>query len=210
MNWFWIFVFVVGAWVIVTYNRLVTLRRRCKTQWLQIDVMLKRRFELIPQLVTVIKAHQEFEQGTLEHVTQMRTAVDNASSHAERLAAEGKLSAALGTMLVVAEKYPVLKQQHLTAQLIDGLIDTEEKVRYDRQFYNDTVVKYNTALESFPDSLVGKWFGFTHELLEKDSFDTRQNLLHRINRRSRTCNRGRRMGHRSGRQNAQRARADSG
>jgi LemA protein len=168
MNWILILIFVIGAWTIVTYNRLVTLRRRCKTQWLQIDVMLKRRFELIPHLLTVVKAHQEFEQGTLEHVTQMRTDVNSASTPVERMAAESKLTAALGSLFIVAEKYPALKQEQLTAQLLDGLIDAEERIRYDRQFYNDTVVKYNTALESFPDSLVGKWFNFEKELLFGD------------------------------------------
>ncbi|MCB9357582.1 MAG: LemA family protein [Calditrichaeota bacterium] len=168
MTYFLLALALLLGWGVFIYNRLITLRRRCKTQWLQIDVMLKRRFELIPQWVTVIKAHQEFEQGTLDRVTQMRTAVDNANTHGARMEAEHKLGAALGSMFIVAEQYPQLKQEKLTAQLLDGLIDTEEKIRFDRQFYNDTVVKYNTALESFPYALVGKWFGFRREELFGD------------------------------------------
>lgn len=160
MTWFIVLALALVGGVIFLYNRLVTLRRRCQTQWLQIDVMLKRRHDLIPELVTVVKAHQEFEQGTLESVTRLRTAVDNSKNLSERMQAESKLGAALGSMFVVAEKYPSLKADRLTGQLIDGLIETEEKIRYDRQFYNDTVVKYNTALESFPDMFVARAFGF--------------------------------------------------
>ncbi len=160
MTWLIVLLLALVGGIVFLYNRLVTLRRRCQTQWLQIDVMLKRRHDLIPELVTVVKAHQEFEKGTLENVTRMRTAVDNVSSQSERMQAESKLGAALGSMLIVAEKYPALKAEKLTGQLLDELIETEEKIRYDRQFYNDTVVKYNTALESFPDMFVAKALGF--------------------------------------------------
>ena len=160
MMWLTLFLLALVGGIVFLYNRLVTLRRRCQTQWLQIDVMLKRRHDLIPELVTVIKAHQEFEQGTLENVTKQRTAVDNAKTLGERVAAESKLGAALGSMLIVAEQYPALKQEKLIGQLIDGLTETEERIRFDRQFYNDTVVKYNTALESFPGVFVARVFGF--------------------------------------------------
>ncbi len=155
----------LAGWLVFVFNRLVTLRRRSQTQWLQIDVMLKRRHDLIPELVTVIKAHQEFEQGTLENITKQRTAVDNAKTQSERVNAESKLGAALGSMLIVAEQYPALKQEKLIGQLIDGLTETEERIRFDRQFYNDTVVKYNTALERFPDMFVAKAFGFQRYVL---------------------------------------------
>ncbi len=155
----------LAGWLVFVFNRLVTLRRRSQTQWLQIDVMLKRRHDLIPELVTVVKAHQEFEQSTLENVTKQRTAVDNAKTLGERVQAESKLGAALGSMFVVAEKYPALKQEKLIGQLMDGLTETEERIRFDRQFYNDTVVKYNTALESFPDMFVAKAFGFQRYVL---------------------------------------------
>ncbi|MBL0062707.1 MAG: LemA family protein [bacterium] len=169
MLWIILILLALVGGIIFLYNRLVTLRRRCQTQWLQIDVMLKRRHDLIPELVTVVKAHQEFEKGTLENVTRMRTAVDNASSQNERVQAESMLGAALGSMLIVAEQYPALKAEKLTGQLLDGLIETEEQIRYDRQFYNDTVVKYNTALESFPDMFVAKAFGFRRYVFFNES-----------------------------------------
>jgi LemA protein len=170
----WIFVaIVVGIviWAIAIYNGLVALRNRFKNAFAQIDVQLKRRYDLIPNLVEAVKGYLQHERQTLEAVVQAR---GNAVSAAQRAAAapgdpaamqalgqaEGVLGGALGRLLAVFESYPDLKANQNVLGLQEELSSTENKVAFSRQAYNDSVMQYNTKRESFPDNLFAGMFGF--------------------------------------------------
>ena len=128
--------------------------------WSQIDVGLQRRFDLIPNLVETVKGYMEHETDTLAKVTELRTSWSKASSVEEKANLENELSGALKTIMAVAESYPNLKANESFNTLQNELSDTEDKIAYSRQFYNDTVTKYNTKLETFPSNLVASMFGF--------------------------------------------------
>ena len=170
----WIFLAVVIAaavWAIALYNGLVVLRNRFKNAFAQIDVQLRRRYDLIPNLVESVKGYLQHERQTLEAVVQAR---GNAVSAAQRAAAapgdpaamqglaqaEGTLGGALGRLLAVFESYPDLKAHESVATLQEELTSTENKVAFARQAYNDSVMQYNTRRESFPDNLFAGVFGF--------------------------------------------------
>jgi len=170
----WIFLAIVVAlavWAIAIYNALVALRNRFKNAYAQIDVQLKRRYDLIPNLVESVKGYLQHERQTLEAVVQAR---GNAVSAAQRAAAapgdaaamqglaqaEGVLGGALGRLLAVFESYPDLKANQNVAALQEELTSTENKVAFARQAYNDSVMQYNTKRESFPDNLFAGALGF--------------------------------------------------
>lgn len=164
---------VLIIFVIVTfvhmYNRLVSLRNRVKNSYSQIDVQLKRRNDLIPNLVETVKGYASHEKGVLEEVTKARGNVINASGVKETSAANNQLTGALKTLFAVAENYPDLKANSNFQQLQTELSDTENKISYARQFYNDTVLMYNNACEQFPSSILAKLFGFKEsEFFEAD------------------------------------------
>lgn len=160
-------IIILIVFVIVTivhmYNNLVGLRNRVKNSYSQIDVQLKRRNDLIPNLVETVKGYAAHEKGVLEEVTKARTGVMNASTVEETSAADNQLTGALKTLFAVAENYPDLKANSNFQQLQGELSDTEDKIAYARQFYNDVVLKYNNACQQFPSSLLAGIFGFKEE-----------------------------------------------
>jgi LemA protein len=178
---------IVAVWVIGIYNGLVTLRNRFKNAFSQIDVQLKRRYDLIPNLVESVKGYMQHERGTLEAVIKARgSAVSAAQTAAARpgdpaamqglAQAEGVLGGALGRLLAVFEQYPDLKANQNVLGLQEELSSTENKIAFSRQAYNDSVMEYNTKRESFPDNIFAGMFGFTAaELLQStDSAEERK------------------------------------
>lgn len=158
-----IIVIILVGTIIHMYNNLVGLRNRVKNSYAQIDVQLKRRNDLIPNLVETVKGYAGHEKGVLEEVTKARTGVMNATGVEETSAADNKLTGALKTLFAVAENYPDLKANSNFQQLQSELSDTEDKIAYARQFYNDVVLKYNNACQQFPSSLLAGMFGFEEE-----------------------------------------------
>ncbi len=158
-------------WLVGIYNRLVTLRNRFKNAFAQIDVQLKRRYDLIPNLVETVKGYMKHERETLEAVIQARNAALNASNKAaadpadagavaQLMGAEAALGGMMGKLFALAEAYPDLKASDNMAQLTEELTSTENKVAFARQAYNDAVTNYNTARETFPNVMIANNFGF--------------------------------------------------
>lgn len=154
---------VVILWLVVTYNRLVNLRARVKNAWAQIDVNLKRRFDLIPNLVSTVKGYAAHERETLEKVVESRNRFNSATTPTQRMDASNELTAMLSRLMLLVEAYPDLKANQNFIQLQNELRDTEDKIAFTRQFYNDTVMKLNAKLETFPTVLVAGMFGFRAE-----------------------------------------------
>jgi LemA protein len=142
------------------YNRLVTLRNRVENAWAQVDVQLRRRYDLIPNLVETVKGYAAHERETFEAVTNARARAQAAQGPAEQGAAEGILGQALGRLFAVAEAYPELQADENFRQLQDELAQTENRIAVSRQVYNDTVLTYNTAIQTVPGVFVAKPFGF--------------------------------------------------
>lgn len=147
-------------WLIGIYNRLVALRNQKENGWRQIDVQLKRRHDLIPNLVNTVKGAMEFEQGTLTAVLEARAKAMSATGPAAAGRTEGELTQALGRLFALAENYPQLRANENVKMLQEELSSTENKVGFARQFYNDIATKYNIARETFPSNLVAGPFGF--------------------------------------------------
>lgn len=160
------FVFILGilavlaVWMIALYNRLVGLRNQVANGWGQIDVQLKRRHDLIPNLVNTVKGAMEFERDTLTRVMEARAKAVSAGTPAAAGRAEGELTQALGRLFAVAESYPVLKSNENARMLQEELSATENKIGFARQFYNDIVTMYNTARETFPANMIAPGLGF--------------------------------------------------
>ena len=154
-------------WVIGSYNRLVGMRNQVLNGWRQIDVQLKRRHDLIPNLVNSVKGAMDFERDTLTAVMEARAKALTATGPADAAQKEGQLTQALGRLIAVAENYPTLKANDNVRALMEELTGTENKVGFARQFYNDIATKYNTAQQVFPTNLFAATFGFkTAELFE--------------------------------------------
>lgn len=153
--------------VVGTYNKLVRLRNLVDNAWSQIDIQLKRRFDLIPNLVATVKGYAAHEAGTLEAVTAARSAAMGASSPAASAKADGMLAGALKSLFAVAEAYPDLKANASFLDLQSKLSDTEDKVAYSRQAYNDAAMTYNTTTQTVPSNIVAGLLGFkARELFE--------------------------------------------
>jgi LemA protein len=152
---------VVALWTVLTYNRLVTLRQRVDNGWSQIDVQLRRRYDLIPNLVETVEAYARHERETLESVTRARAAAQAATGVGPQAEAENALTAGLRQLLAVVEAYPDLKANANFLALQEELTGTESKIAYARQFYNDTVAKLNTAIQRFPGLILARPLGFT-------------------------------------------------
>lgn len=152
---------VLVLWVIYLYNRLVVLRNRIDNAWSQIDVQLRRRYDLIPNLVETVKGYAAHEKEVFEKVTQARASMASASTVAEQGEAQNQITQALKSLFAVAEAYPELKANQNFMMLQEELAGTESKIAYARQFYNDTVMAYNTMIQSFPANLLAGAFGFT-------------------------------------------------
>ena len=153
-------VIVVVIGLAVLYNRLVRLRNRTENAWSQVDVQLRRRYDLIPNLVETVKGYAAHEQSTFEEVTKARTAAQQAQGVEQQASAENALTAAIGRLFAVAEAYPQLRATENFQQLQTQLADTEQKIAVSRQVYNDTVLSYDNALETVPTSLIAGLFGF--------------------------------------------------
>jgi LemA protein len=161
--WLWILVAVVvlaGLAVVLLYNRHVRLRNRVENAWAQVDVQLRRRYDLIPNLVETVKGYASHERATFEEVTRARTRAEAASGVGEQAAAENALTAAIGRLFAVAEEYPELRASENFQRLQADLTDTEQKIAVSRQVYNDTVLTYNNAVQTIPASVVAGTLGF--------------------------------------------------
>ncbi len=158
---------VLAIIVIALYNNLVQLRNKVDNAWAQVDVQLQRRLDLIPNLVETVKGYAAHESGTLEKVTQARSAVANATTPEEKMAADNILTGTLKSLFAVSEAYPDLKANANFQQLQSEITATEDKISYMRQSYNDVVMQFNNAIQTFPGVLVAGIFGFT----KKESFD---------------------------------------
>ena len=172
MNTFYIVlgvVVVLGLVIAGLYNRFVRLTNRSEEAWSDIDVQLKRRYDLIPNLVETVKGYVSHERGTLESVTEARTRAMNAQTVEEHAQAENMLTGALKSLFAVSEGYPDLKANSNFVELQRELSDTENKIQAARRFYNSVVQDLQNALESFPSNIIGSMFGFeTREFFKLD------------------------------------------
>jgi LemA protein len=160
MDIFLAIVVIVGFWLILTYNRLITLKNRVKEAWADIDVQLKRRHDLIPNLVEAVKGYAAHEKEIFEKVTEARARAIGAQSVKEKGEAENVLSGALKTLFAVSENYPQLRASENFLELQRELTDTEDKVQAARRFYNTNVRDFNTTLQSFPQNTIAGIFSF--------------------------------------------------
>jgi len=168
---------VVIAYSVITYNGLVVAKQKVKNAWSQIDVQLQRRFDLIPNFVETVKGYMAHEKDTLAKVTELRTSWANAGTVNEKAELNNQLSGALKTIMAVSENYPDLKANQNFLDLQEELRNTENKISFSRQFYNDSVTIYNTKLEVFPSNLIAGWFKFTAEtLFATESEEARKNV----------------------------------
>jgi LemA protein len=159
----WILLAIVVAlvvWAIATYNRLIGLRNQVLNGWRQIDVQLKRRHDLIPNLVNTVRGAMEFERDTLTQVMEARARAVSATGPADAGRKEGELSQALGRLFAVAENYPTLKANENVKMLQEELTSTENKVGFARQFYNDISTRFNTSQQTFPSNIFASMLGF--------------------------------------------------
>jgi LemA protein len=159
-------VLLVGG-AILSYNGLVSKRNRVDNAWSQIDVQLKRRHDLIPNLVETVKGYAAHERQTLDSVTQARANAINAQGPAEQAQAENALSGALKSLFAVSEAYPDLKANQNFLNLQEEVTSTEDRIAYSRQFYNDSVLSFNTKIQQFPSVILANMFNFT----KRDFFD---------------------------------------
>jgi LemA protein len=168
----WIIVALVvllAIYALVTYNGLVSLRNRIENAWAQIDVQLKRRYDLIPNLVETVKGYAAHERETLEAVVQARNVAMAAQGPHDQAEAENLITGALKSVFALSEAYPDLKANENFLNLQEELTGTEGRIAYARQFYNDTVYRYNTKIQSVPSNVIAKQFGFAErEYFEVD------------------------------------------
>jgi len=153
-------VVLIVLWVIGIYNRLIGLRNQTQNGWRQIDVQLKRRHDLIPNLVNTVKGSMEFERDTLTQVMEARAKAMAATGPADASVKEGMLTQALGRLIAVAENYPQLKSSENVRALQEELAATENKIGFARQFYNDIATRFNIAQQTFPSNMIAGSFGF--------------------------------------------------
>jgi LemA protein len=158
-----LFLIIIGVLLVAAvgiYNGLIALRNRCQNAWSQVDVQLKRRYDLIPNLIETVKGYAKHESGVFQSVTEARTKAMAAGTVKDQGAAETQLQGALKSLFAVAEAYPDLKANQNFLMLQEELSGTEGKIAYARQFYNDTVMKFNQKQQVFPSNLIANMFGF--------------------------------------------------
>ena len=164
-------------WIIGIYNGLVSSRQKVDNAWSQIDVTLQRRFDLIPNFVETVKGYMNHESEPFEKITALRTSWANSSSVEEKANLNNELSGALKTIMAVSENYPDLKSNTNFSELSEELRNTENKIAFSRQFYNDSVTRYNTKLELFPSNIVANMFNFKPKsLFAAESAEARKNV----------------------------------
>lgn len=179
MNWTWIVIailVIIVLYVIATYNKLVVLRNRVKDQWSQIDVQLKRRFELIPNLVETVKGYAKHESETLEGVIKARNTFLSANTKEAEMEANNQLTNAITKLFALSESYPELKANTNFIELQSELKETADKITYARQFYNDTVLNYNNKIEMFPSNIIASMFRFKSEAFFEASETEKENV----------------------------------
>ena len=167
------------AWLIKTYNKLVKARLRVKNQWSQIDVQLKRKYELIPNLAEIAKGYAKHEGGIFEAFARARSVYQQASKEGDVKGvaqADSMLSGALSRLIAVSEAYPELKANEHFSKVMSELSETEDKIAYTRQFYNDVVTTYNTMREVFPSSIIANMFNFAEAQLYEAEEAAREGL----------------------------------
>ena len=179
MKW-WIILIIVLVllvlWVISTYNKLIALRNRVKDQWAQIDVQLKRRFDLIPNLVETVKGYTKHESETLEAVIKARNTYVTAGTPEAQMKADGELTQAISKLFALTESYPDLKANTNFQHLQEELTQTESKIASARQFYNDTVMLYNNKVSMVPSNIIASLFKFNKEAFFEANETERQNV----------------------------------
>ncbi len=176
----WIILAIVAIIIIAIisiYNGLVQARMKVDNAWSQIDVQLQRRFDLIPNFVETVKGYMTHEKETFEKIAALRTSWANASSVSEKAELDGQLSSTLKTIMAVSESYPELKANQNFSELSEELRNTENKISFSRQFYNDTVTMYNTKIQVFPSNIIAGMFNFTaRDLFKTESDEARKNV----------------------------------
>ena len=172
-----IIIVILIFWIISIYNGLIRSRQKVDNAWSQIDVQLQRRFDLIPNFVETVKGYMTHESETFEKITALRTSWANSTTVGEKAKLDGELSGALKTIMAVSENYPELKANQNFSELSEELRNTENKISFSRQFYNDSVTMYNTKLELFPSNIVAGMFNFQkRELFAAESDEARKNV----------------------------------
>lgn len=171
-----IVVVLIIAWAFATYNKLVDLRNRVKDQWAQIDVQLKRRFDLIPNLVETVKGYAKHESETLEAVIEARNTYVSATTPEAQMKADGDLEKAISKLFALTESYPDLKANTNFQHLQQELTETESKIASARQFYNDTVLMYNNKVEMVPSNIIASLFKFKKEAFFEANETERENV----------------------------------
>lgn len=172
MMWYYYLIIVAAVivlYIIFLFNSLITLKNRVENAWSQIDVQLKRRFDLIPNLINTVKGYMKHEKGVLTEVTNARTALISGSMK-DKAKASNQITEALKSIFAVAENYPQLKANENFKLLQEELAGTEGKISYARQFYNDNVMEFNTKLQKIPTNVMGKMLGFK----EREFFKTEE------------------------------------
>ena len=170
-------VVIIVIAIIVMYNGLVSARIKVDNAWSQIDVQLQRRFDLIPNFVETVKGYAAHESETFEKITQLRTSWASAGTVAEKAELDNQLSGALKTIMAVSENYPDLKANQNFSELSEELRNTENKISFSRQFYNDSVTMYNQKLQLFPSNIIAGMFNFKpRELFVAESTEARKNV----------------------------------
>ena len=176
----WIILGIVVVLIIAVigmYNSLVQSKIKVDNAWSQIDVQLQRRFDLIPNFVETVKGYMTHEKETFEKIASLRTSWANANSVSEKAALDNQLSTTLKTIMAVSENYPELKANQNFSELSEELRNTENKISFSRQFYNDTVTMYNTKLLVFPSNIIAGMFNFkARDLFKAESDEARRNV----------------------------------
>lgn len=172
-----IVVIILIVAIISMYNSLVQSKTKVDNAWSQIDVQLQRRFDLIPNFVETVKGYMNHEKNTLEKIAELRTSWANTKSISEKADLDNQLSTALKTIMAVSENYPELRANQNFSELTEELRNTENKISFARQFYNDAVTMYNTKLQVFPSNIIAGMFNFTaRDLFKAESDEARKNV----------------------------------
>ena len=178
-----VIIVLLVVWIISIYNGLIKSRQKVDNAWSQIDVQLQRRFDLIPNFVETVKGYMTHESETFEKITALRTSWANSTTVEEKANLDGELSGALKTIMAVSENYPELKANQNFSELSEELRNTENKISFSRQFYNDSVTMYNTKLELFPSNIVAGMFNFQkRDLFVAESDEARKNVKVNFNK----------------------------
>lgn len=171
-----VLVVVIGIWIAVTYNSLIVLSNRVKDQWAQIDVQLKRRFDLIPNLIETVKGYVKHESETLENVIKVRNSYASATTPEAQMKADSELNKATSKIFALAESYPDLKANTNFKELQTELDETEDKIASARQFYNDTVLQYNNKIAVIPSNIVAGMFKFKKQAFFEATATEKENV----------------------------------